>query len=42
MVLFDTSVWVSHLREGDRELETLLMNDEILSYPIVFTLQVAH
>ncbi len=35
MVLVDTSMWVSHLREGDRELEALLMNAEVLCHPFI-------
>ncbi len=35
MVLVDTSIWVSYLREGDRNLESLLMNAEVLCHPFI-------
>lgn len=35
MVLVDTSVWVSHLREGNSELSNLLHNGEVASHPFV-------
>jgi predicted nucleic acid-binding protein len=35
MVLVDTSVWVSHLREGNMELADLLHNGEVASHPCV-------
>ncbi|MDO8785981.1 MAG: type II toxin-antitoxin system VapC family toxin [Syntrophales bacterium] len=35
MVLVDTSVWVSHLREGDAELERLLSNGDVMCHPFI-------
>jgi predicted nucleic acid-binding protein len=35
MVLVDTSVWVSHLREGNDELETLLNNGDVMCHPFI-------
>jgi hypothetical protein len=35
MVLVDTSVWVSHLRDGNAELSVLLNNGEVLSHPFI-------
>ncbi len=35
MVLVDTSVWVSHLREGNINLADLLQNGEVVSHPFV-------
>jgi predicted nucleic acid-binding protein len=35
MVLVDTSVWVSHLREGNREFEDLLNGGKVLCHPFV-------
>jgi predicted nucleic acid-binding protein len=35
MVLIDTSVWVTHLRNGSPELETLLNNGEVLCHPFI-------
>ncbi len=35
MVLVDTSVWVTHLRQGSRHLEELLMNDEVVCHPFI-------
>lgn len=32
MVLVDTSIWVSHLRQGESGLETLLMNAEVMCH----------
>jgi len=36
MVLIDTSVWVTHLRNGTPGLETLLNNGEVLCHPFIF------
>lgn len=33
MVLVDTSVWVHHLHTGDRLLEKLLMDGEVVCHP---------
>lgn len=35
MVLVDTSVWVSHFREGEPNLERLLYNGEVLCHPFI-------
>jgi len=35
MVLVDTSVWVSHLRSGNREMERLLTRGEVLCHPFI-------
>jgi len=35
MVLVDTSVWVHHLREGDRDLARLLSDGEVMCHPFV-------
>ena len=35
MILVDTSVWVDHLRSGNRELKNLLGNEEVLVHPFV-------
>ncbi len=35
MVLVDTSIWVSHLRQGNRQLEKLLMDAEVTCHPFV-------
>ena len=35
MVLVDTSVWINHLRAGDRTLRSLLEADEVLTHPFV-------
>jgi predicted nucleic acid-binding protein len=35
MVLVDTSVWVSHLREGDSLLENLLNNGMVVCHPFI-------
>lgn len=35
MVLVDTSVWVSHFREGNTELADLLQSGEVVSHPFV-------
>ena len=35
MVLVDTSVWVSHLRDGNTELATLLNHGMVLFHPLV-------
>lgn len=35
MVLVDTSVWVSHLREGNQELETLLNNGDVICHSFI-------
>ena len=35
MILVDTSVWVSHLREGNPKLEKLLNDGDVISHPFV-------
>ena len=35
MVLVDTSVWVSHLRDGNDELASLLNDGRVLCHPLV-------
>lgn len=35
MVIVDTSVWVSHLREGNNHLDDLLQDAEIACHPFI-------
>ncbi len=35
MVLVDTSVWVSHLRDGNAELTSLLNNGQVMCHPFI-------
>lgn len=35
MVLVDTSIWVEHLRKGNRQLERLLTDAEVLCHPFI-------
>jgi predicted nucleic acid-binding protein len=35
MVLVDTSIWVAHLRHGNRKLETLLIDAEVMCHPFI-------
>ncbi len=35
MVLVDTSVWVSHLREGSSRLEALLLDGSVVCHPLI-------
>ena len=35
MILVDTSVWISYLREGNAVLERLLNNGQVLCHPFV-------
>lgn len=35
MVLVDTSIWVSHFRDGDLQLEELLMNGRVICHPFI-------
>ena len=35
MVLVDTSIWVSHLRDGNAELATLLNHGKVLCHPLI-------
>ena len=35
MVLVDTSIWVAHLRKGNRKLQQLLMDAEVICHPFI-------
>jgi len=35
MVLVDTSIWITHLRQGSRQLENLLMDAEVMCHPFI-------
>jgi predicted nucleic acid-binding protein len=35
MVLVDTSIWITHLRQGSRQLEKLLMDAEVMCHPFI-------
>jgi hypothetical protein len=35
MILVDTSVWIDHLRAGNRKLRSLLEDAEVLAHPFV-------
>jgi predicted nucleic acid-binding protein len=35
MVLVDTSIWVTHLRQGSRQLEKFLMDAEVMCHPFI-------
>ncbi len=35
MILVDTSIWVTHLRQGNRKLEKLLLNAEVMCHPFI-------
>lgn len=35
MVLVDTSIWVTHLCQGSRQLEKLLMDAEVMCHPFI-------
>ncbi|MBW2048327.1 MAG: VapC toxin family PIN domain ribonuclease [Deltaproteobacteria bacterium] len=35
MVLVDTSIWVTHLRQGSRQLERLLMDAKVMCHPFI-------
>lgn len=35
MILADTSIWIDHLRSGDRALQDLLDRNQILIHPLV-------
>jgi predicted nucleic acid-binding protein len=35
MVLVDTSIWVTHLRQGSRQMEKLLMDAEVMCHPFI-------
>ena len=35
MILVDTSIWITHLRQGNRKLEKLLMDAEVMCHPYI-------
>lgn len=35
MILIDTSVWVRHLRQGDRRLISLLEDEQVVCHPFI-------
>lgn len=35
MILVDTSVWISHLRQADAELKRLLLEELVLMHPFI-------
>ena len=35
MVLVDSSIWVTHLRQGSQKLEKLLMDAEVMCHPFI-------
>jgi predicted nucleic acid-binding protein len=35
MILVDTSIWVTHLRQGSRQLEKLLMDAEVMCHQFI-------
>jgi predicted nucleic acid-binding protein len=35
MIIVDTSVWIDHLRVGNRKLQSLLEDAEVLAHPFV-------
>ena len=35
MVIVDTSIWVTHLRQGNRQLEKLLIDAEVMCHPFI-------
>ena len=35
MVLVDTSIWVTHLRHGNRQLKNLLIDAEVMCHPFI-------
>ncbi len=35
MVLVDTSIWITHLHKGNRQLEKLLMAAEVICHPFI-------
>ena len=35
MVLVDTSIWIDHLRTGNRRLEILLLDSEVACHPYI-------
>ncbi len=37
MILVDTSIWVDHLKKGNRHLEKLLFDAEVVCHPFVIS-----
>lgn len=35
MILVDTSVWIDHLRKSEAKLHALLLNDQVVTHPLV-------
>ena len=35
MILVDTSVWIDHLRNGNKELEKLLNDEDVVCHPFI-------
>jgi predicted nucleic acid-binding protein len=35
VILVDTSVWIDHLRSPEGKLQDLLLNDEVVTHPLV-------
>jgi predicted nucleic acid-binding protein len=35
MILVDTSIWVTHLRDGNKQLEELLMDAQVMCHPFI-------
>jgi predicted nucleic acid-binding protein len=35
MVIVDTSIWVDHFRSGNKHLEKLLLNDEVICHEFI-------
>ena len=35
MILVDTSIWITHLRQGSQQLKKLLMDAEVLCHPFI-------
>ena len=35
MILVDTSIWITHLRKGDKQLEELLMSAQVMCHPFI-------
>ncbi len=37
MVLVDTSIWITHLRQGNRQLEKLLMDAKVMCHQFIIS-----
>ena len=35
MILVDTSIWITHLRQGNRQLAKLLLDAEVMCHPLI-------